>query len=112
MSMDCDVLIIGGGAAGKDAAFLAARAGLNTLLIEKEKLGGTSYHRGCYMIRALQMCAQSFRTSKFSEKDPAKMGIGYGYITQGWSDWSKVRLEVTGRLEKELEEELAKSQVP
>jgi pyruvate/2-oxoglutarate dehydrogenase complex dihydrolipoamide dehydrogenase (E3) component len=76
MSMDYDVLIIGGGAAGKDAAFLAARAGLKTLLIEKEKLGGTSYHKGCYMIRALQMCAQSFRASEFSEKNPANMGIG------------------------------------
>ena len=73
MSTDYDVLIIGGGAAGKDAAFLAARAGLNTLLIEKEKLGGTFYHRGCYMIRALQMCAQSFRASEFSEKNPANM---------------------------------------
>jgi dihydrolipoamide dehydrogenase len=112
MSTDCDVLIIGGGAAGKDAAFLAARAGLKTLLIEKEKLGGTSYHRGCYMIRALQMCAQSFRTSKFLEKDPAKMGIGYGYITQGWADWSKVRLEVTGRLENELKDELATNEIP
>ena len=69
MSMDFDVLIIGGGAAGKDAAFLAARAGLDTLLIEKEKLGGTSYHKGCYVIRALQMCAQSFRASGFSEKN-------------------------------------------
>jgi dihydrolipoamide dehydrogenase len=110
--MEYDVLIIGGGAAGKDAAFLAARAGLNTLLIEKEKLGGTSYHRGCYVIRALQMCAQSFRASEFSEKNPASMGIGYGYITQGWSDWSKVRLDVTSRLVKELEDELAKSKIP
>ena len=91
MSMDYDVLIIGGGAAGKDAALLAARAGLETLLIEKEKLGGTSYHKGCYVIGALQKCAQSFRASGFSEKDPANMGIGYGYIAQGWSDWSKVR---------------------
>jgi dihydrolipoamide dehydrogenase len=111
MSMDYDVLIIGGGAAGKDAALLAARAGLETLLIEKEKLGGTSYHKGCYVIRALQKCAQSFRASGFSEKNPANMGIGYGYIAQGWSDWSKVRLDVTGRLVKELEEELAKSEV-
>ena len=112
MSMDFDVLIIGGGAAGKDAAFLAARAGLDALLIEKEKLGGTSYHKGCYVIRALQMCAQSFRASGFSEKNPANMGLGYGYITQGWSDWSKVRLDVTGQLVKELEEELAKSEIP
>src|ERR1700746_1574600 len=112
MSMDYDVLIIGGGAAGKDAAFLAARAGLETLLIEKEKLGGTSYHKGCYVIRALQMCAQSFRASGFSEKNPAKMGIGYGCITQGWSDWSKVRQDVTGWLVRELEEGLAKSEIP
>jgi len=112
MAMDYDVLIIGGGAAGKDAAFLAARAGLKTLLVEKEKLGGTSYHKGCYVIRALQTCAQSFRASDYSEKDPTKMGIGYGYITQGWSDWNNVRLDVTGRLMKELEEELAKSEIP
>ena len=112
MSMDCDLLIIGGGAAGKDAAFLAARAGMDTLLIEKEKLGGTSYHKGCYVIRALQTCAQSFRSSGFSEKNPANMGIGYGHIIQGWSDWSKVRLDVTGRLVKELEAELAKSEIP
>ena len=111
MSMDYDVLIIGGGAAGKDAALLAARAGLETLLIEKEKLGGTSYHKGCYVIRALQKSAQSFRASGFSEKNPANMGIGYGYIAQGWSDWSEVRLDVTGRLVKELEEELAKSEI-
>ena len=109
MSMDYDVLIIGGGAAGKDAAFLAARAGLETLLIEKEKLGGTSCHKGCYVIRALQMCAESFRASGFSEKNPENLGIGYGYITEGWSDWSKVRLEVTGRLVRELEEEWPKA---
>src|ERR1700760_4360251 len=112
MSADYDLLISGGGAAGKEAAFLAAQAGLDTLLIEKEKLGGTSYHKGCYVIRALQTCAQSFRASGFSERNPANMGIGYGYITQGWSDWSKVRLDVTGRLVKELEEELAKSEIP
>src|SRR6201993_61692 len=101
-----------GGAAGeKVAPFRAARAGLETLLIEKEKLGGTSYHKGCYVIRALQMCAQSFRASGFSEENPANMGVGYGYIAQGWSDWSKVRLDMTGRLVKKLEEEMAKSEI-
>jgi dihydrolipoamide dehydrogenase len=110
--MEYDVLVIGGGAAGKDAAFLAGQAGLKTLLIEREKLGGTSYHKGCYVVRALQTCAQSFRASGFSEKNPAKMGIGYGYITQGWSDWSKVRQDVTGWLVRELEEGLAKSEIP
>ena len=36
MPMDYDLLIIGGRAAGKEAALLAARAGLKTLLVEKE----------------------------------------------------------------------------
>jgi len=55
--MDYHLIIIGGGAAGKDAALFAARAGIKTLLVEKDQLGGTSYQRGCYAMRALQACA-------------------------------------------------------
>jgi len=36
MTLDYDLVIIGGGTAGKEAALLAARAGLKTLLVEKE----------------------------------------------------------------------------
>jgi dihydrolipoamide dehydrogenase len=112
MTMDYDLLIIGGGAAGKEAALLAARASLKTLLVEKEKLGGTSYHRGYHVIRALQACAQSFRAIGFTEKDPAKSGVGYGYLARGWSDWSQIRLGVTDRLTKDLRQELGRAQIP
>jgi pyruvate/2-oxoglutarate dehydrogenase complex dihydrolipoamide dehydrogenase (E3) component len=40
--MDYHLIIIGGGAAGKDAELFAARAGIKTLLVEKDELGGTS----------------------------------------------------------------------
>ena len=36
--MDYHLIIIGGGAAGKDAALFAARAGIKTLLVEKDQL--------------------------------------------------------------------------
>lgn len=37
-----DVIIIGGGPAGLTAGIYTARAGLSTLLIEREMLGGQS----------------------------------------------------------------------
>jgi len=40
------VAVIGSGAAGKEAAILAARNGLRVVLIEKDTLGGTTFDRG------------------------------------------------------------------
>lgn len=45
MSHQC--IIIGGGPAGYEAAAIAARRGLKTLLVEREHLGGTCLNRGC-----------------------------------------------------------------
>ena len=42
-----DLIIIGGGPGGYRAAELAGRAGLSTLLVEKDQLGGTCLNRGC-----------------------------------------------------------------
>ena len=74
--MDYHLIVIGGGAAGKDAALFAARAGIKTLLVEKDQLGGTSYHRGCYAMRALQVCASATKTAERSEK----FGIGIEFF--------------------------------
>src|ERR1700724_2692089 len=52
MSEHYQVIVIGSGCGGMDAAILAARAGLQVLLVEKESLGGTCFHRGCNAIRA------------------------------------------------------------
>ena len=41
-----DVIVIGGGVAGLHSAKLTANAGLSTLLIEKDTLGGRSIHGG------------------------------------------------------------------
>lgn len=45
--MESDLLIIGGGPAGFDAALAAAKRGIKTILAEKEHLGGTCLNWGC-----------------------------------------------------------------
>jgi len=47
------ILIIGAGPAGTAAALKAAEAGWETVLIEKDKLGGTCLQRGCIPTKAL-----------------------------------------------------------
>ena len=103
--MDYHLIIIGGGAAGKDAALFAARAGIKTLLIEKDQLGGTSYHRGCYAMRALQACASATKAAERSEK----FGIGIEFFDTGWADWSLVRRRVTSRLTRQLNQDLTEA---
>jgi pyruvate/2-oxoglutarate dehydrogenase complex dihydrolipoamide dehydrogenase (E3) component len=103
--MDYHLIVIGGGGAGKDAALFAARAGIKTLLVEKDELGGASYHRGCYAMRALQACASATKTAERSEK----FGIGIEFFDTGWADWSAVRHRVTGRLTKQLSQELTEA---
>ena len=105
--MDYHLIIIGGGAAGKDAALFAARAGIKTLLVERDQLGGTSYHRGCYAMRALQACASASKTAERSEK----FGIGIEFFDTGWAEWSSVRHRVTSRLTAQLNQELTEAGV-
>src|SRR6516164_8310618 len=104
-TMDYHLVIIGGGAAGKDAALFAARAGIKTLLVEKDQLGGTSYHRGCYAMRALQACAAAAKGAERSEE----FGIGFGFFDTGWADWSRVRHRVTSRLTTQLSQDLTEA---
>ena len=103
--MNYHLIVIGGGAAGKDAALFAARAGIKTLLVEKDQLGGTSYHRGCYAMRALQACASATKTAERSER----FGIGIEFFDTGWADWSLVRHRVTSRLTAQLSRDLAEA---
>jgi glycine/D-amino acid oxidase-like deaminating enzyme len=83
MSYQYQVVVIGSGSAGKEACLAAAKAGLRTLLVEERDLGGTSFHRGSYAVRALWACASYFkRTEKAS-----KVGTSLDLIETSWTDW-------------------------
>jgi dihydrolipoyl dehydrogenase len=53
-----DVIIIGGGPAGYVSAIRAAQLGLNTAVVEKEKLGGVCVNIGCIPTKALLYSAR------------------------------------------------------
>jgi pyruvate/2-oxoglutarate dehydrogenase complex dihydrolipoamide dehydrogenase (E3) component len=47
-----DLIIIGGGPGGYVAAIRACQLGMNTTLIEKDKIGGVCLNRGCIPTKA------------------------------------------------------------
>ena len=72
-----DLAIIGGGPAGYTAAELAGKAGLKTILFEKNNLGGVCLNEGCIPTKTLLYSAKVFQ----SAKDSAKYGISCDNIT-------------------------------
>jgi dihydrolipoamide dehydrogenase len=107
MSNQYQVIVIGSGSAGKDAALQAGREGLRTLLIEAGRLGGTGVHRGCHAVRALRACATHYERVKESHL----LGIYPDLISTNWSSWLEVQSRVTNRLAKELSDALDRASV-
>src|SRR5579862_5138743 len=54
------VLVIGGGPGGYVAAIRAGQLGLDTVLVDRERLGGTCLLRGCIPSKALIHAADRF----------------------------------------------------
>jgi dihydrolipoamide dehydrogenase len=92
------VIVIGSGSGGKDAAILAARAGLRVLIVEKETLGGTCLHRGCNAIRALRACAMHYGGAEGS----SRFGLSVAPLETEWTDWIGTQRRVSARLTEEL----------
>lgn len=72
-----DLIILGGGPAGYNAAEKAGAAGLKTLVIEKRALGGVCLNEGCIPSKALLYSAKVY--------DYTKHGDQYGVTVQGSS---------------------------
>ena len=55
-----DVVLIGGGTGGYVAAIRAAQLGLDAVVVEIDKLGGTCLHRGCIPTKAFLKSADVY----------------------------------------------------
>lgn len=64
-----DVIIIGGGPAGYVSAIRCSQLGLNTAVVEKDKLGGVCVNIGCIPTKALLYSAQMARVVGHEAKD-------------------------------------------
>jgi len=70
----CKVLVVGGGPGGYPAAIRAGQLGLDTVIVEGDRLGGTCLIRGCIPSKAVIHAATEFEHAKdFAENQT--MGI-------------------------------------
>ncbi len=89
-----DLIILGGGPAGYNAAERAAGGGLSTLLIEARSMGGVCLNEGCIPTKTLLYSAKIFDYAKHAEE--------YGVSLPGASiDHEKV-VARKGRVVKQL----------
>ncbi|MBU5485898.1 dihydrolipoyl dehydrogenase [Clostridium sp. MSJ-11] len=65
--VECDLTVIGAGPGGYVAAIYAAKKGLKTVLVEKDRLGGTCLNVGCIPTKALVRSSEVFNDIKHSE---------------------------------------------
>lgn len=63
-----DLIVLGGGPAGYNAAERAAHGGLKTLLIEKNALGGVCLNEGCIPSKTLLNSAKMYDHARHSEQ--------------------------------------------
>ena len=71
---DYDLIVIGAGPGGYEAAFEAADLGMKTALLEKDEPGGTCLNRGCIPTKALLHAAELYR----SLRDAEAFGVSAG----------------------------------
>ena len=72
-----DLIILGGGPAGYNAAERAAHGGLKTLVIEERALGGVCLNEGCIPTKTLLYSAKIYDYAKHS----ADYGVTFGSAT-------------------------------
>lgn len=69
-----DIIIIGGGPGGYEAAIRGAQLGASVCLIERDEVGGTCLNRGCIPTKALYRNAEIIETLKHADEYGIEIG--------------------------------------
>jgi pyruvate/2-oxoglutarate dehydrogenase complex dihydrolipoamide dehydrogenase (E3) component len=71
---DVDLLVIGGGKAGKSLAMDRAKAGWKVVMVERDKIGGTCINVACIPTKALVGSARTVLMASHAKL----MGVEFG----------------------------------
>jgi len=71
----CEVLVVGSGPGGYVAAIRAGQLGLDTILVEDGRLGGTCLIRGCIPSKALIEAAEKFEQAGINASGNSDIGL-------------------------------------
>jgi dihydrolipoamide dehydrogenase len=99
------LVVVGSGSGGREAALAAAKEGISVLLVEKETLGGTCLHHGCYPVRALRACAEATKNQQLNPK----FGLENAEPLVGIEKWLTVQRRVSARLTQDINNQLDKA---
>jgi dihydrolipoamide dehydrogenase len=102
-----DLMIVGGGPGGYNAAERAAAGGLNTLVVEKEHLGGVCLNRGCIPTKTLLAAAKHYKIAK----DSADFGVNAGDVSMDWKVAFKRKTKTVQALRSGVASKLKKHKV-
>lgn len=95
-----DLIVIGGGPAGTEAALSAASNGLKTVLIEKGELGGVCLNAGCIPLKSLLSGSKAFAMAHVR-------GFQTPTAQVMWTEMQKTKDAVVDRLRNVLTARLA-----
>ena len=100
----CKVLVVGAGPGGYVAAIRSAQLGMDTVIVEGERAGGTCLIRGCIRSKAMIHAAHKFHDLAKHAKEGGHMGISIPgpaelkmAALKGWKD------DIVDRLNKGVE---------
>ena len=103
-SRKCQVLVIGAGPGGYVAGIRAAQLGLETIVVEGDKAGGTCLIRGCIPSKAIIHAAERFEALRQHSSEGGHMGLSIDGEPEvdmaalvSWKD------SIVGRLNKGVE---------
>ncbi len=96
-----EVVVIGGGPAGRSAAMEASKLEAEVTLIEKDKVGGKCLHKGCMVVCGLNEVAKFYLDSQNYQK----MGISNAIPEINFREVTSKLRETTGKIMKVLEYE-------
>ena len=97
---DARVVVLGGGPAGDVAALRAAQLGADTVLVERDLLGGTCVNRGCIPTKAL--LAGSELVGRL--RDASEWGIALGEVGVDWPVMRERAMGIAARMRGGVEE--------
>jgi dihydrolipoamide dehydrogenase len=104
-----DVVILGGGPAGYTAALGCAEAGMSTMVVERDHLGGTCLNVGCIPSKALIHAASTYHSLGAGELSRLGLGVTGRSVdlaaTMRWKD------EIVGQLRSQVEGLLSRGAV-
>lgn len=95
--IECKLLVIGAGPGGYVAAIRAGQLGLNTVIVERDRLGGTCLNVGCIPSKALIHVADEYERARgFAAGSP--VGVASGPATLDLPAAMRWKDGVVGRL--------------